>query len=245
MRVYLNAGKFRDQGEFKPWLYRIALNLARDHARKQARQLATRIDFAAEIASKSPSSDDELSLQEESERVRQALSELPEQLREVVVLRHYEALSFEAMARLLEVPATTLKSRFQVAMKRLEQQLVEMMSFSATGQEPVKPPKTASQQAAAELTEDIEVLRLLLNQSLNIGSAKAQLLKVPQGAFKNWAQIERSTGLSVTCLQCHASIDEKWLSESVLPRSKTDWETTRDALRGVNQPAPTPGTIAS
>jgi RNA polymerase sigma-70 factor, ECF subfamily len=126
LRVYLNAGKFRDQGEFKPWLYRIALNLARDHARKQARQMATRIDFAAEVASKSPSSDDELSLREESEQVRQALSELPEQLREVVVLRHYEDLSFEAMARMLEVPATTLKSRFQVAMKRLEQQLVEM-----------------------------------------------------------------------------------------------------------------------
>jgi tetratricopeptide (TPR) repeat protein len=155
-----------------------------------------------------------------------------------------------------------------------------LMSLSAIGQEPLKPPKTASQQAATELTEDIEVLRRLLNQSLNLGSAKAQILlspnvdsgqrwgnrvddlrqlaslsfdgvylsghgivytlNVPQGALKNWAQIERSTGLSVTCLQCHTSIDEKWLSESVLPRSKTEWEATRDALRGVNEPAPTP-----
>ena len=52
-----------------------------------------------------------------------ALAELPEGQREVVVLKHYEALSFEAMGRLLSIPSTTLKSRFAVAMAKLESAL--------------------------------------------------------------------------------------------------------------------------
>ena len=55
--------------------------------------------------------------------VAAALAELPDSLREVVVLRHYEELSFEAMARMLGTPSTTLKSRFAVAMQKLEQAL--------------------------------------------------------------------------------------------------------------------------
>jgi len=49
---------------------------------------------------------------------------LPMAQREVVVLRHYEDLSFEAMARLLETPSTTLKSRFAAAMAKLERTLI-------------------------------------------------------------------------------------------------------------------------
>ncbi len=65
---------------------------------------------------------------ERAEVVTAALAGLPEPLREVVVLRHYEDLNFEAMGRLLGVPATTLKSRFAVAMKKLEEVLVPKLS---------------------------------------------------------------------------------------------------------------------
>jgi RNA polymerase sigma-70 factor, ECF subfamily len=123
LRVFQNAQKFRDQGQFKPWLYRIALNLARDQIRKNTRQATKPLELAHHQASAEPASDSAVSLQDEAQRVREALDELPEPQREVVILRHYEDLSFEAMARLLDVPATTLKSRFQVAMKRLEEQL--------------------------------------------------------------------------------------------------------------------------
>ena len=53
----------------------------------------------------------------------ESLAELPAPLREVVVLRHYEGLSFEEMARLLGTPATTLKSRFAVALRKLHETL--------------------------------------------------------------------------------------------------------------------------
>jgi RNA polymerase sigma-70 factor (ECF subfamily) len=47
------------------------------------------------------------------------VAELPEPLRVVLVLRHYEEMSFEEMARLTGTPATTLKSRFAAALDRL------------------------------------------------------------------------------------------------------------------------------
>ena len=56
----------------------------------------------------------------------EAIAHLPEPLREVLVLRHYEDMRFEAMARLLDVPASTLKSRFAVALSRLRVRLQQL-----------------------------------------------------------------------------------------------------------------------
>ena len=120
LRVYLGGAKYRDRGQFKTWLYQIALNLTRDAARRAARRPAVPLTDAHD-----PPGDTGVSFdrRERAEAVAAALAGLPEQLREVVVLRHYEDLNFEAMGRLLGVPATTLKSRFAVAMKKLEETL--------------------------------------------------------------------------------------------------------------------------
>jgi len=55
--------------------------------------------------------------------VEKALAELPASQREVLVLRHYEGMRFEEMARLLGVPASTLKSRFAAALQRMRVRL--------------------------------------------------------------------------------------------------------------------------
>lgn len=125
LRVYLKGARYTHGGTFKTWLYQIALNLARDAARKQARSPQLPLLPAAH-----PATDGEpaFDLRQQADVVNAALAELPDPLREVVVLRHYEDLSFEAMGRLLGVPATTLKSRFAVAMKRLEEVLVPKLS---------------------------------------------------------------------------------------------------------------------
>jgi len=53
-------------------------------------------------------------------------AELPEPHRVVLVLRHYEDMSFEDIARLTGTPATTLKSRFAAALTRLRARLEEL-----------------------------------------------------------------------------------------------------------------------
>jgi len=57
--------------------------------------------------------------------VARAVAELPDALREVLVLHHYEGLNFEEIARLTQTPASTLKSRFATALGWLRARLQE------------------------------------------------------------------------------------------------------------------------
>src|SRR5262245_48270767 len=111
LRAHRAVGRYRDEGTFSTWLYRIALNLARDAARRARRAPSP---LPLEVPAK-PGADDCWDRRELAQMLGQALAELPEPHREVLVLRHYEGLNFEQMSRLLGVPASTLKSRFAVA----------------------------------------------------------------------------------------------------------------------------------
>lgn len=119
LRVYLRGAAYRDEGHFRTWLYRIALNLARDAARRRTRKPAVPLTERHDAAGRS----DEHDSRERAGLLAASLAELSEAQREVVVLRHYEDLSFEAMAKLLGIASTTLKSRFAVAMAKLESTL--------------------------------------------------------------------------------------------------------------------------
>jgi RNA polymerase sigma-70 factor (ECF subfamily) len=118
LRVYRSAGRYRDDGRVATWLYQIAVNLARDAARRSARRPAVPFDAEPPAPAECPCED-----RERAELVAAALAGLPSPLREVVVLRHYEEMSFEAMAKLLGTPASTLKSRFAVALRQLQDRL--------------------------------------------------------------------------------------------------------------------------
>ena len=120
LKVFLNGHRYREAGQFRVWIYRIALNSARDEARRSARKPVATLPTDWEPIS---FRDGDSERSELAEIVRRALTELPAPQRETVVLRHYQDLSFEEMARVLDVPATTLKSRFNVAMKKLESEL--------------------------------------------------------------------------------------------------------------------------
>ena len=69
---------------------------------------------------------DALCRREAIELVTRALAELTDPLREVLVLHHYEGMSFEQIARLSGTPASTLKSRFALALTRLRLRLQEL-----------------------------------------------------------------------------------------------------------------------
>jgi RNA polymerase sigma-70 factor (ECF subfamily) len=118
-RVYLARGRYRDDGHFSTWVYRIALNLARDAARRRPAPLPL-----ADADPPAAPAGDPADRRETAALVAAALAALPDPLREAVVLRHYEGMSFEGMARLLGTPATTLKSRFAAALKALAADLV-------------------------------------------------------------------------------------------------------------------------
>ena len=108
LRLYQAGPRYRERGAFATWLYRIALNVARDAGRRRRHDPQPLADH--EPAANGAPPEHRCEQQELAHAVAAALAELPESLREVLVLRHYEDMNFEAMGRLLHTPASTLKS---------------------------------------------------------------------------------------------------------------------------------------
>jgi RNA polymerase sigma-70 factor (ECF subfamily) len=122
LRLYTAGTRYREEGAFATWVYRIALNVARDSARRRRDFVALCDHEPLDLARPH----DFVCRREAVQLVTLALAELPDALREVLVLRHYECLNFEEIARLTGTPASTLKSRFAVALTRLRVRLEQL-----------------------------------------------------------------------------------------------------------------------
>ncbi len=119
LRLYLARSGYAEDGSFSAWLYRIALNVARDAARRA--RPATPLD--REPADPRAPAEWLCQRREVAGLVAEAVAELPEPLRVVLALHHDEGLGFEEIARLTGTPASTLKSRFAAALRRLRDHL--------------------------------------------------------------------------------------------------------------------------
>ena len=124
LRVYHGRARYRETGAFTTWLYRITLNVARDAGRRRRHEPAS-LEGHEPMDRRAPA--DAVCQQHEfAEAVAEAVAELPEPLREVLVLHHYEEMNFEQIARLTGTPASTLKSRFAAALGRLRIRLRQL-----------------------------------------------------------------------------------------------------------------------
>jgi RNA polymerase sigma-70 factor (ECF subfamily) len=136
LRVLRAAPRYRETGRFSTWLFQIAVNVARDAGRRSRHTPAPLpdVDSSGRSCSRLAGAPDELCERRELARaVACAVAELPPPLREVLALRHDQGMSFEAMARVLGTPASTLKSRFAAALHRLRDRLHELgWSFEET-----------------------------------------------------------------------------------------------------------------
>lgn len=113
---------------FKPYLFAIAANLARDHfksaaARRTAQTVAT--DEFAAIPDDAPPAEAHMLAVQTADRVAAALGSLPDHQRAVIILRYYEEWSLAEIAGALEIPVGTVKSRISLGLKRLSHLLTE------------------------------------------------------------------------------------------------------------------------
>jgi len=124
IKVYRSANTFDTTRRFRPWLYQIAANRARDAIRSAGRsekqltlvdseERELTLDYLA--SDDSPSPDRELISQETSEKVRDALMAIPEQLREILILAYYDKLPYKDISDALGIPLGTVKSRLHNA----------------------------------------------------------------------------------------------------------------------------------
>jgi RNA polymerase sigma-70 factor (ECF subfamily) len=126
LRLYHALPRYREAGTFSTWLYRIALNVARDAGRRRRREPVPLANGDLAGPALTPAAACEQ--RELTGLVARAVADLPEPLRLVLVLRHYEEMRFEDIARLTGTPASTLKSRFTAALTRLRERLHHLSS---------------------------------------------------------------------------------------------------------------------
>jgi RNA polymerase sigma-70 factor (ECF subfamily) len=131
VRAWRALGNFRGDSAFYTWLYRIAVNTAKNHlVAQQRRPPDSEIDahdaeqYQGESALKEYATPERLVLAAEIERtVFAALSTLPEDLRSALTLREMEGLTYEEIAAVMDCPIGTVRSRIFRAREAIDEQL--------------------------------------------------------------------------------------------------------------------------
>lgn len=132
----LKTGKYTDNGKFLSWVMRIAHNLIIDHFRreKQMRMLSND-DYEADILNEKKFTEDNIEDNLVKEQivndVRSLLEKLPEDQREVVMLRHYAGLSFKEIAEQTDVSINTALGRMRYALINMRK-MIEEKSLNLT-----------------------------------------------------------------------------------------------------------------
>lgn len=122
LRTLRGIGSYHYPRPFKPWLYAIATNLARNHyTSADTRRTESAEEHADYAADDAPDAD--LLEQDEAQAVIGALDVLPDHQREVIVLYFYQSLSLQAIADTLDIPLGTVKSRLSIGVKRLRERM--------------------------------------------------------------------------------------------------------------------------
>jgi RNA polymerase sigma-70 factor, ECF subfamily len=126
LRVLRSIDQYRYPRPFKPWLYQIATNLARDHyKRAETRRAVGVIEDMEAFGDEAALPEEMLLMDAETQAVAAALRSLPDHQRETVILRYYQELSLGEIAKVLDVPVGTVKSRLSLALGRLRELLLE------------------------------------------------------------------------------------------------------------------------
>ena len=164
VRAYRGLDQFRGDSSFETWMHRITLNLARNKFHWNRRRgegitvsLSDRNDGAdesedpgdMELPDSSYSPDSLMQKVETQSNVVRGMNALPEFLREAMVLRHVKDMSYDQIARILNCPVGTVKSRIARGRELLREYLMKMDGEAA----PAVPPGKTENTRKAELSQ--------------------------------------------------------------------------------------------
>ncbi len=135
IKAYRALPKFRGDSQFYTWLYRIAVNTAKNYlVARSRRPPASDVDLDdAEYYSGSEqlkdfgSPENQLFRDELEKVIKQAIVELPEDLRTAVTLREYEGLSYEDIASVMNCPVGTIRSRIFRGRESIDARVLELI----------------------------------------------------------------------------------------------------------------------
>ena len=136
IKAYRALPNFRGDSAFYTWLYRIAINTAKNHLASQSRrsvEMSVEIPEAEQYAGAGELRDnatpERLLMRDEIQyTVARAIEELPEDLRMAITLRELEGLSYEDISQAMECPIGTVRSRIFRAREAINKQLEPLLS---------------------------------------------------------------------------------------------------------------------
>lgn len=127
--AYRGLKNFRGDAKVSSWLHRIAVNQSLTTMRRARTRAEEFLNDETDEESRvfvAPPGLSPLRTAERSERlnlVRRAVASLPEDLRQVVVMKEFEEMTFQEISEVLELPLSTIKSRLYTALKQLRRKM--------------------------------------------------------------------------------------------------------------------------
>lgn len=127
LQAHLSSRTFDPTRRFRPWLFTIAANKARDYLRKRNRRAAQELSapvrgsddqatsYVDLLSLDLPGPDERLTEEERDQQVQHAIDRLSPMLREVLLLAYFQRLSYAQIAEELQIPLGTVKSRLHAA----------------------------------------------------------------------------------------------------------------------------------
>ncbi len=123
----IKSGRYNEEGKFLPWILRIAHNMAIDHFRKDKRYPTIVLEDGSKVFNSFDFAEDSVEEQQmkadQVENIREMIKKLPDEQREVLVMRHYEDLSFQEIADQTGVSINTALGRMRYALINLRKML--------------------------------------------------------------------------------------------------------------------------
>lgn len=131
LRLHRAAATLDPGRDPRPWLRTVTANLCRDHwrsfgARVTRQSVSVDADHAPSLSDGGPTPEAETLAGERADRVQEAIAELPEEMREVVVLRDYEGLGHDEIADIVGASSAAVRKRYSRALSRLGELLQDV-----------------------------------------------------------------------------------------------------------------------
>jgi RNA polymerase sigma-70 factor (ECF subfamily) len=136
IKAYRALADFRGESAFYTWLYRIAINTAKNYLLSRSRrhfdyeidvQDAEQVENAAQL--KDMDTPDNLLMNEQIVKViKEAIEKLPEEMRIAITLREFEGMSYEEIAEAMDCPIGTVRSRIFRAREAIDEKLLPLLN---------------------------------------------------------------------------------------------------------------------
>ena len=147
LQVHQSIETFDSTKRFKPWLFTIAANKARDALRKSNRRSTVSLSapvgggddgttFVDLMSIDLPAASSRMESEEQSAMVQRAIATLSPRLREILLLAYFQKLSYTQLADALEVPVGTVKSRLHAAVASFAKAWQSQIEDKKSGKQP-------------------------------------------------------------------------------------------------------------